>query len=45
MLERLYEDYPDRVVYVMSDNDGYYEKLGYAKVGTLFQVAKPTDSN
>lgn len=31
-------DYPTQEVYVMSDVDGYYKKIGYSKVGSLFQV-------
>ena len=29
LMEYLYKDYPNRVVYVMSDVDGYYEKVDY----------------
>lgn len=29
LMECIYRDYPDQVVYVMSDVDGYYEKVHY----------------
>lgn len=32
------KDYPDQPVYVTSDVDPYYEKLGYQRVGSIFQV-------
>lgn len=44
LLERVYHDYPDQNVYVMSDVDPYYQKLGYAKIGSVFQV-KGTSKN
>ena len=34
----LYDDYPNQVVYVMSDVDGYYEKVHYKRVGSVFEV-------
>ena len=30
LMEQACADYPDQTVYVMSDVDGYYERLGYA---------------
>jgi hypothetical protein len=27
-------------MYVMSDVDGYYEKLGYRRVGSVFEVGR-----
>lgn len=38
LLECLQQDYPDQVVYVMSDVDGYYEKVGYKRIGSIFEV-------
>ena len=38
LIETVCEDHPDKEVYVMSDEDGYYLKLGYEKVGTIFSV-------
>ena len=38
LMERLLTDFPDHEVYVMSDVDEYYLKLGYEKAGTLFAV-------
>lgn len=41
LMECIHNDYPDREVYVMSDVDGYYSKLGYEKAGSIFTVPKP----
>jgi len=38
LMERVREDFPDNPVYVMSDIDPYYEKLGYEKAGSIFMV-------
>jgi GNAT superfamily N-acetyltransferase len=38
LMECIYEDYPDRIVYVMSDVDEYYKKLGYERGGSIFKV-------
>lgn len=38
LMEQAYHDFPNDVVYVMSDVDPYYEKLGYEKEGTIFTV-------
>jgi len=38
LMERVCHDFPDQPVYVMSDIDPYYEKLGYRKEGTIFVV-------
>lgn len=40
LMECIYRDYPDRVIYVMSDVDGYYEKVGYQREGSVFKVPK-----
>lgn len=40
LMECLITEYPDREIYVMSDVDDYYNKLGYQKEGTIFQVIK-----
>ncbi|NLN88015.1 MAG: GNAT family N-acetyltransferase [Syntrophomonadaceae bacterium] len=32
-------DYPGRTVYVMSDEDGYYQKLGFRKEGSVFEIS------
>jgi len=42
LMEYIYEDYPDRIVYVMSGVDGYYEKQGYMREGSIFQVPRAT---
>jgi len=38
LMECIYEAYPRHTVYVMSDEDGYYQKQAYARVGSVFQV-------
>ncbi len=38
LMEQACRDFPDQPVYVMSDVDVYYEKLGYSKEGTIFEV-------
>lgn len=38
LMETLVTDYPGQTVYVMSDVDPYYEKLGYVKAGSVFEV-------
>ncbi len=39
LLECVCRDYPDHTVYVLSDVDGFYEKKGYLRVGSVFQVS------
>lgn len=39
LMECLVDEFPSKDVYVMSDVDEYYEKLGYNKVGSIFKVA------
>jgi GNAT superfamily N-acetyltransferase len=38
LLECLAANYPDQETFVMSDVDEYYEKLGYAKEGSIFKI-------
>lgn len=38
LMECLLADFPNQDVFVMSDVDGYYEKLGYKKEGSIFKV-------
>ncbi|MDL2300270.1 GNAT family N-acetyltransferase [Clostridiaceae bacterium OttesenSCG-928-D20] len=40
LMEQVCEDFPDAAVYVMSDVNPYYEKLGYEVEGTIFIVKK-----
>ena len=40
LMECIYKDYPDKIIYVMSDVDKYYEKQGYRKEGSVFEVLK-----
>jgi ribosomal protein S18 acetylase RimI-like enzyme len=40
LMECIYKDYPDRIVYVMSDVDEYYEKQGFRREGSIFEVIK-----
>ena len=38
LLRDLKEDHEGQDVYVLSDEDLYYEKLGYKRVGSVFQL-------
>jgi ribosomal protein S18 acetylase RimI-like enzyme len=38
LLECIHQDYPNQDVYVMSDEDGYYEKVDYKRIGSIFEV-------
>ena len=38
LMECICKDYPNHVVYVMSDVDGYYEKVDYKRIGSIFKV-------
>ena len=40
LMEVLYNEFPNKEIYVMSDVDIYYEKQGYEKVGSVFEVTK-----
>ena len=38
LLERIRDDFQSLPVYVLSDEDLYYEKKGYKKIGSLFVI-------
>jgi GNAT superfamily N-acetyltransferase len=38
LIEQVCKNFPDQPVYIMSDADPYYEKLGYKKEGSIFEV-------
>lgn len=38
LMKILLTEYPNQYVYVMSDVDEYYKKMGYEKDGTIFKV-------
>ena len=38
LMERVCLDFPDDTVYVMSDVDVYYEKQGFRREGSIFEV-------
>jgi len=40
LMECILTDFPDTHVFVMSDVDEYYEKLGYEKEGSIFKVKR-----
>ena len=40
MMSQAYKDFPDSIVYVMSDVDEYYQKQGYSREGSIF-IVKP----
>jgi hypothetical protein len=37
-MECIVKDHPERTVYVMSDVDPYYQKLGYPREGSVFEI-------
>lgn len=38
LLSKVKQAHPNQDVYVFSDEDHYYEKLGYKRVGSVFQL-------
>src|SRR5574344_1125249 len=40
LMECLHQDYPHQEVYVMSGVDEYYAKLGYKRIGSIFEVSR-----
>lgn len=38
LLGKVKQTHPNQDVYVLSDEDRYYEKLGYNRVGSIFQL-------
>lgn len=40
LMECIYKDFPNQVVYVMSDEDGYYDKVNYKRIGSIFEVPR-----
>lgn len=38
LMETLKSIYPGKEIYVLSDVDAYYEKQGYARIGSVFTV-------
>lgn len=44
LMEQVCEDFPNDTIYVMSDIDDYYKKLGCKKAGTIFIVTKDGDA-
>ncbi len=38
LIECVFKDFPHQPIYVMSDVDAYYEKLGYRRAGSIFEV-------
>ena len=40
LLEYIYNDYPNHIVYVMSDVDEYYKKQGFKREGSIYEVSK-----
>ena len=43
LLECIPFDYPDSDIFVMSDVDQYYKRLGYEKIGSIFKVKRIHD--
>ena len=42
LMERVSADFPEDAIYVMSDVDKYYEKQGYQRIGSIFEVSIPS---
>ena len=42
LLERVRHDFPSLTVYALSDEDLYYEKKGYKKIGSVFEINQMT---
>lgn len=40
LMECLHQDYSHQEVYVMSGVDEYYAKLGYNRIGSIFEVSR-----
>lgn len=38
LLERVKIDFSNQTVYALSDEDAYYEKIGYKKIGSVFEL-------
>jgi ribosomal protein S18 acetylase RimI-like enzyme len=38
LMEHVRREFPGNTVYVMSDVDGYYSKLSYRRVGSIFEL-------
>jgi ribosomal protein S18 acetylase RimI-like enzyme len=38
LLERVKVDFPNLAVYALSDEDAYYENIGYEKTGSVFKL-------
>jgi ribosomal protein S18 acetylase RimI-like enzyme len=38
LMGRVCKDFSDQTIYVMSDVDSYYKKLGYHREGSIFEV-------
>ena len=38
LLKKIKNDFPDLTIYALSDEDAYYEKIGYKKIGSVFEI-------
>ena len=38
LIERIKVDFTELTVYALSDEDAYYEKIGYEKIGSVFLI-------
>jgi GNAT superfamily N-acetyltransferase len=39
LLEQVRTDYPNLKVYALSDEDAYYQKKGYKRIGSIFEIS------
>lgn len=37
LMDHVYAYFNHQPLYIMSDEDGYYERLGYARIGSIYQ--------
>jgi predicted GNAT family N-acyltransferase len=40
LMDHICNVFPDQTIYVMSDEDSYYEKMGCSKIGSIFEVKR-----
>jgi GNAT superfamily N-acetyltransferase len=38
LIEHIKDEFKNQSIYIMSDVDLYYEKCGYVKIGSIFEV-------
>ncbi len=41
LMAHMYKEEPGMTIYVMSDENPYYDQLGYTRVGSVYEVDRP----